>query len=705
MALAQITIRRGTTAEWAAANPVLGDGEMGYDSTLKRVKVGDGVSSWVGLGWSTMAPGEVQSVLTAATIIDQADTPTDASVANLITTPGSQTNTQLSAAFAAHVAAQSGETPTAATARLNAALASGEAFGVAQRTVTLVGDFTINAHLTVPSNTTVDARGATITMAPDSHDYIIGNVAVAAIATVPGVGAMAASAAITSSAAFLAEHEGKQVAVAGAGWNGSPLYGTLSRSTASAATVRPVVAAEGTADVKALTTVAGATMSVFGRDHNITIIGGKWIRLANTGPTAADDRRLHLMMFRRLDGIKVIDAEFEAYQVAKYCINLGDVSDYAVVRPKFHDTISDGVHINGPAIGGLIEGVRGKTEDDIVSFTAADYWEPGMNAKFNDVSGDILGCEVIDMSPSGAKSGLKILGGGQHKVRGVHASGVHGWVTRRPVYVADDLTGSSDVSVTIDGLDCRPGDGYNSVFINATNAKDVSIRDMVPYISATQTFPPVQLATGALVDRLTLGVVARDVPGNLSILQVNSGCTINELEFSGAVSYPSVATGIAIAVLGTISRIKLVGATHLKNAKAFIKQDSAAGAMAVDVGSAVTSDNCEFIAWSNATTALSMRFAGGYLDNFGGYIRAQSTGALTVTGEAPRGLRAVSSGIRRDSTAVVRVISPGMPCDVSVISKNNGDAAFNSNAALACGAGRVISDGASWKNVFSGATY
>lgn len=95
MALAQITIRRGTTAEWAAANPVLGDGEMGYDSTLKRVKVGDGASSWVGLGWSTMAPGEVQSVLDAATIIDQADTPTDASVANLITTPGSQTSTQL----------------------------------------------------------------------------------------------------------------------------------------------------------------------------------------------------------------------------------------------------------------------------------------------------------------------------------------------------------------------------------------------------------------------------------------------------------------------------------------------------------------------------------------------------------------------------------------------------------------------------------
>lgn len=44
--------RRGTSAEWAAANPILRDGMIGYDRTLNKIKVGDGVTPWVGLTFS-----------------------------------------------------------------------------------------------------------------------------------------------------------------------------------------------------------------------------------------------------------------------------------------------------------------------------------------------------------------------------------------------------------------------------------------------------------------------------------------------------------------------------------------------------------------------------------------------------------------------------------------------------------------------------
>lgn len=48
--IAQIQMRRGTTAEWAAASPVvLASGEQGYDTTLKMMKVGDGVTEWANL--------------------------------------------------------------------------------------------------------------------------------------------------------------------------------------------------------------------------------------------------------------------------------------------------------------------------------------------------------------------------------------------------------------------------------------------------------------------------------------------------------------------------------------------------------------------------------------------------------------------------------------------------------------------------------
>ncbi len=42
----RIRARRDTSANWASINPVLADGELGYDKTSKVVKVGDGVTAW-----------------------------------------------------------------------------------------------------------------------------------------------------------------------------------------------------------------------------------------------------------------------------------------------------------------------------------------------------------------------------------------------------------------------------------------------------------------------------------------------------------------------------------------------------------------------------------------------------------------------------------------------------------------------------------
>lgn len=45
----RIQIRRGTSSEWESANPILASGELGYDSTNDRLKVGDGVTNWSSL--------------------------------------------------------------------------------------------------------------------------------------------------------------------------------------------------------------------------------------------------------------------------------------------------------------------------------------------------------------------------------------------------------------------------------------------------------------------------------------------------------------------------------------------------------------------------------------------------------------------------------------------------------------------------------
>jgi hypothetical protein len=44
-------MRRGTTSEWNSADPILNEGEIGYNSTLTSFKIGDGTSLWSALDY------------------------------------------------------------------------------------------------------------------------------------------------------------------------------------------------------------------------------------------------------------------------------------------------------------------------------------------------------------------------------------------------------------------------------------------------------------------------------------------------------------------------------------------------------------------------------------------------------------------------------------------------------------------------------
>lgn len=52
-----IKIRRDTSANWASVNPILASGEMGLDTTLDKVKFGNGVSHWNDLAFSIGSTG------------------------------------------------------------------------------------------------------------------------------------------------------------------------------------------------------------------------------------------------------------------------------------------------------------------------------------------------------------------------------------------------------------------------------------------------------------------------------------------------------------------------------------------------------------------------------------------------------------------------------------------------------------------------
>jgi hypothetical protein len=76
--------------------------------------------------------------------------------------------------------------------------------------------------------------------------------------------------------------------------------------------------------------------------------------------------------------------------------------------------------------------------------------------------------------------------------------------------------------------------------------------------------------------------------------------------------------------------------------------------------------------------------------------------ALTVRGAGVNRVTEVSTFIQRAGSEVIHVMNADFPADVQMLARGVGDKAYNTTAASACGVGPVISDGANFKNLYSG---
>lgn len=106
----RIKMRRDTSANWATTNPVLVDGELGYDKTLKQYKTGDGTTQWTALTFNRIdaanvdnLPAAGQSAAQVSAAITAAGGQTAAQVSAAITAAGGQTAAQVTTAIAAAV--------------------------------------------------------------------------------------------------------------------------------------------------------------------------------------------------------------------------------------------------------------------------------------------------------------------------------------------------------------------------------------------------------------------------------------------------------------------------------------------------------------------------------------------------------------------------------------------------------------------------
>lgn len=66
----RIQFRRGTAAEWSAANPILAAGELGYETDTAKFKLGNGTDNWDDLVYAGVNQTDIESAVAA--VIDSA---------------------------------------------------------------------------------------------------------------------------------------------------------------------------------------------------------------------------------------------------------------------------------------------------------------------------------------------------------------------------------------------------------------------------------------------------------------------------------------------------------------------------------------------------------------------------------------------------------------------------------------------------------
>lgn len=93
--------KRGTSSQWASSSVPLRSGEIGYDTSVKRMKIGNGSALWSALPWATTDNATIARLEGLADAVKDATTPTVAAMTAAATDSGSTFAQALNAKIAA----------------------------------------------------------------------------------------------------------------------------------------------------------------------------------------------------------------------------------------------------------------------------------------------------------------------------------------------------------------------------------------------------------------------------------------------------------------------------------------------------------------------------------------------------------------------------------------------------------------------------
>ncbi|MFG3708550.1 hypothetical protein ACGF7U_28010 [Micromonospora sp. NPDC047670] len=475
--------------------------------------------------------------------------------------------------------------------------------------------------------------------------------------------------------------------------------------------------------------LANAAVADGGRDRDISVIGGTWVRADGVGGRGVD---LHTLRFRRVDHLVLKGLAVES-SGDKYAISLGDVTDATVTRIRFA-VQSDGVHIQGPAARTRIATLRGSTGDDTVAITPRD-WEA-----YDDVWGPVTDTVIEDVDVASAAALVKVLGGSPETAAlRTTVRGVAGRARNNVIWAGDDTaewrtTGGRVDDLVVEQITAATIPGRHLVYLNGSNVARVRVRGIKfadpGADGALLRVSPVAAATvaeltveGVDVAHLGAGPVVRvDPTARIQRLRVDrltvaaSAAGASVLQVAGAVDDLTV-RAISAASPGDSYLLELPRwAANATVRQASVSDTGVAGRGGGLVTATAATHTLPKVTFTNVRTAgktwlVDLNTRTDLLlsrvtidDTTGGVAKVRGSGAAVVRGNTLRTAPG-AQGVSIASGGSVTSYALDLAVDVSRLVRAERSSATNTNDRLSCGTGPVVCAGLTWQNLQTGATY
>jgi hypothetical protein len=488
------------------------------------------------------------------------------------------------------------------------------------------------------------------------------------------------------------------------------------------------------------------------RDTDITIIGGTWDR----GTVGGTGNNKHSLFLRRLDRVRVIGVRYLSTSGGKYGIALGDVTSSSVRDCSFSCS-SDAVHITGPASNIVVERCSGTSGDDFVGMTTTDF------ADYDDVHGSITGVTIRDIAASSPTRGVLVSGSatgtadtytltdimvdnvrqsgaGSLLSTGSYSSGETGYVDgltirnssgptinlkhithkririegcEAPIAPSTETGGTSVVeSLTVVGhrgtatgvvMNSSGATLRNLVFADtkydtrvfsllaAAAVGSVTIRN-VHHAGSNTDF--VTLA-GSTLDKLTIEACHVNIGASMRVVAVTGGTHGQIAATDCYATAANTSSGEFVYVTaGTVDYINLTNCRAVTTA-GLVRNVGSGGTLNIALNGVRATGTSRIV---QGTSPLVITGAGVYISstvNTPFFVGSSST--MTIMGSGFSGL--TSTWVQRSASETVRVISPDLPADITILAKNAGDMCVNTAAASGTnpGTGPVVCDGTTWR--------